>query len=119
MRADYVCSKAVTQDSCLPVSQILGRREGSLPLQSWGESPMRRIQKKESELTSFQVFLGSSSVGVDALGRALASKRMSGFKTAEVEEERAEMNWPGKGRGIRGALGEVCWRLPRKPGVWL
>lgn len=80
---------------------------------------MRRIQKKESELTSFHVLLGSSSV-VDALGRTLASKRMSRFKAAEVEGERTEMNWPGKGRGVRGALGEVCWRPPGvSQTVWL
>ena len=54
MRADYACSKAMTQVSCLPA--VSGPLGPDLPWQSWEESPIEKKGKK-AKLTSFQVLL--------------------------------------------------------------
>lgn len=54
MRADYVCSKSVTQDSCLHVSQILGGAgEGRQPPFAELEGVSNEKDTKEGVRTHF------------------------------------------------------------------
>jgi hypothetical protein len=64
MRADCLCSKAMTQVHCLPaVGKMVGMSGTAFPLQSWKGVTSEKGKKKEAKFPDVQVLLGSSSVG--------------------------------------------------------